>query len=234
MKTRRVRAGQVFVFVPVLLDRTHPSPALTPGDVVRVVKLRGCPPPGTMGHCHVERMDGSFGGLVCVNSLVPRVEGEKSLVRWQEVYGMKKISIREVGGLGRGITRKRDCYLSLVSQPVEAGPVYWDDGSRDDWWLVEVTTGKATPAPVWRGNPWQGKSVLLEATPGTAVCSGGTFCGKPATVHFFVCLVDAIRLAGGKGENPPLAPDTPAGVVADWLEENEGEEVGGKFRRLFC
>lgn len=66
----KVKAGRRYVYEPCLLDTLDARTALRAGDVVTVVKLHGCPPPNTMGHCHVER-DGAFVGLVCCNSLRP-------------------------------------------------------------------------------------------------------------------------------------------------------------------
>ena len=42
---------------------------LQEGDQVRVVNLPGCPRANTMGHAHVQRLDGSFAGLVLTASL---------------------------------------------------------------------------------------------------------------------------------------------------------------------
>jgi len=72
MKTKRVRAGNVYVYEPVLIDRCHAPYDITAGDVVRVVNLPGSPRANTMGHCHVEHLDGRFAGLVCTNSLRAR------------------------------------------------------------------------------------------------------------------------------------------------------------------
>ena len=67
---RRVRVGTEYRYQPVGWDIVDPPVGrLRPGEIVRVVKLPGCPPPGTMGHCHVAREDGTFAGLVHVNSL---------------------------------------------------------------------------------------------------------------------------------------------------------------------
>jgi hypothetical protein len=66
----KVRAGRKYIYDPVLLDLVDGRTALKKGDVVTVVKLHGCPPPNTMGHCHVDK-DGEFAGLVCCNSLRP-------------------------------------------------------------------------------------------------------------------------------------------------------------------
>ena len=67
--TKRVKVGKVYTYTPVLIDRCNPPYNVKPGDKVRVVNLRGCPPANTMGHCHVAHLDGTFAGLVCTNSL---------------------------------------------------------------------------------------------------------------------------------------------------------------------
>lgn len=64
-----VRKGMKFVFRPVGCDLWDPKTKLLPGTPVRVCHPTGCPKPGTMGHCHIETMDGEFAGLVLVNSL---------------------------------------------------------------------------------------------------------------------------------------------------------------------
>jgi hypothetical protein len=65
----RVRVNSIYVYRPVGLDRWDSRTNLQPGEKVRVVNLRGCPRANTMGHCHVNRLDGSFAGLVLCNSL---------------------------------------------------------------------------------------------------------------------------------------------------------------------
>jgi hypothetical protein len=67
----RVRVNNLYVFNPVLIDSIDKPYNIARGDVVRVVNLHGCPPANTMGHCHVQHLDGSFAGLVHVNSLTP-------------------------------------------------------------------------------------------------------------------------------------------------------------------
>ena len=70
----RVRTGSRYVFRPVGIDVYDPPYDVQPGETVIVVKLRGCPPPNTMGHCYVNvRRSGEwrFGGLVLCNSLQP-------------------------------------------------------------------------------------------------------------------------------------------------------------------
>jgi hypothetical protein len=65
----KVRKGSVYVYRPVLLDQFDARTTLKPGDQVRVCHPMGCPPPNSMGHAHVETLDGEFVGLVCTNSL---------------------------------------------------------------------------------------------------------------------------------------------------------------------
>lgn len=82
MANKRVRAGQQFYYVPVFIDRVSPPYDVHVGDFVEVVNLPGCPKANTMGHCHVNVVmrangvatPGTFGGLVCTNSLVTREE----------------------------------------------------------------------------------------------------------------------------------------------------------------
>lgn len=64
----KVRAGKEYEYQPVIWDKLDPKTALKPGDKVKVINLRGCPPANTMGHCHVEH-NGQFVGLVHCNSL---------------------------------------------------------------------------------------------------------------------------------------------------------------------
>lgn len=65
----KVHAGRQYVYDPVLLDRFDGRTNLHKGDVVKVVNLPGCPRANTMGHCHVQYLNGTFAGLVCCNSL---------------------------------------------------------------------------------------------------------------------------------------------------------------------
>lgn len=67
----RVKAGAFYRFTPNLLDQIHQCADLRPDAVVQVVRLRGCPPPNTMGQCHVNGPDGRFAGMVSCNSLTP-------------------------------------------------------------------------------------------------------------------------------------------------------------------
>ena len=66
MTPRRVRVGQVFLFNARGWDRLDRRSNTPPdGTLVRVVRPRGCPAPGAMGHCHVEW--GPSGGFALVS-----------------------------------------------------------------------------------------------------------------------------------------------------------------------
>ena len=66
----KVRAGSTYVYHPVGMDIYAPAHTgvLVDGQLVKVVALHGCPPPNTMGCCHVE-LDGKFAGMVLTASL---------------------------------------------------------------------------------------------------------------------------------------------------------------------
>lgn len=66
----KVNTGKTYMFDPIGWDLFDPKTTLKKGDLVTVVKLDNCPPPNTMGHCHVN-FNGQFAGLVHCNSLKP-------------------------------------------------------------------------------------------------------------------------------------------------------------------
>lgn len=71
-KINRVITGRLYRYDPVPIDQFDPRVTyVQEDDIVRVVKMPGCPPPNTMGHAHVATPDGKFLGLVHVNSLRP-------------------------------------------------------------------------------------------------------------------------------------------------------------------
>ncbi len=74
---KRPRVGSKYIFDPSFLDRIDGRSDAQPGDAVRVCRPCGCPPPGTMGHCHIETLDGRFLGLVCVSSLTRYVKAPR-------------------------------------------------------------------------------------------------------------------------------------------------------------
>lgn len=70
VKDHRVRVGSLYTFQPVMIDITDGDHIQAkPGQTVRVINLRGCPPANTAGHCYIESETGRFLGMVHVNSL---------------------------------------------------------------------------------------------------------------------------------------------------------------------
>jgi hypothetical protein len=69
MATNRVRVNSHYIYSPNFLDLIDGRTKLQDGEEVVVVNLRGAPTAGTLGHCYVNRLDGSFAGLVHCNSL---------------------------------------------------------------------------------------------------------------------------------------------------------------------
>ena len=67
-----VKANAVYIYSPNLLDQIDGRTDLQEGEQVRVVNLPGCPKANTMHHAHVQRLDGTFAGLVHTNSLHTR------------------------------------------------------------------------------------------------------------------------------------------------------------------
>lgn len=75
---RKVRKGQQLIYDPVAIDRFDPQVQIAPGTLVRVCRPYGCPPPNTMGHCHIEDQGSrEFLGLVCTNSLCTKEEWDE-------------------------------------------------------------------------------------------------------------------------------------------------------------
>lgn len=82
MATRKVRVGEIYFYVPVLIDRMQPPYGVTEGDEVVVINKAGCPRANVMGHCYVSPVGEKSFGLVCTNSLVTRAE-------YREILKMK-------------------------------------------------------------------------------------------------------------------------------------------------
>jgi hypothetical protein len=72
--TNKVRVGQTYIYSPNMLDKIDARTNLQDGETVRVIQPFGCPRNGTMGHTFVQRMDGTWGGLVHCNSLHTKAE----------------------------------------------------------------------------------------------------------------------------------------------------------------
>jgi len=96
-----VRTGQVLYFVANMMDFIDPKTDLKTGDAVKVVSKHGCPPPNTAGHCHVERMDGSFAGLVSTNSLHTEEDMKASGTPYVKAKRPKPATLKQLAALMR-------------------------------------------------------------------------------------------------------------------------------------
>ena len=66
----KVRTNSLYRYTPQGYDRIWTHSTAQHGQVVRVVKYYGCPPPNTMGHCHIaDRNTRKPLGLVDTRSL---------------------------------------------------------------------------------------------------------------------------------------------------------------------
>lgn len=66
---KRVKTGKLYIYEPVGMDLWDSRALVEPGTKVMVIHAYGCPPPNTMGHCHIATLDDKFAGLVLTNSL---------------------------------------------------------------------------------------------------------------------------------------------------------------------
>ena len=84
-------------------------------------------------------------------------------------------------------TRKHKVIVTVVPQgeTVTATAPYWDGGSRTDTWLLH--RGGQTFRVTFRGEPWPARPASHEVTitDMVAMVEGGTFRGKPSTLHLF-------------------------------------------------
>lgn len=97
-----VRAGQILYYAPNLMDFVDGRTDLKTGEAVKVVSKHGCPPPNTMGHCHVERLDGSFAGLVHTNSLHTEEDMKASGTPYVKAKRPKPATLKELAAIMRG------------------------------------------------------------------------------------------------------------------------------------
>ena len=65
----KVKENAVYIYSPNLLDQIDGRTDLKDGEEVKVINLPGAPKCNTMHHAHLQRLDGTFAGLVHTNSL---------------------------------------------------------------------------------------------------------------------------------------------------------------------
>ena len=86
------------------------------------------------------------------------------------------------------VSKKRKAILGRPTTEVRLSGTYWDGGSRSDYFLVDLSTMRATAlghvSPPQFGGPKEDPVQHLQ--PGFAIVEAGVFCGKPSTpVVFF-------------------------------------------------
>lgn len=89
------------------------------------------------------------------------------------------------------VSKKRKARIAAPKDVITLGGMYWDGGSRTDYFVVTMRDGaplRATQlqhtAPPQFGGPQTEPTFLI--SPGQVLVAAGTFCGKPATpvLHF--------------------------------------------------
>lgn len=85
-----------------------------------------------------------------------------------------------------------------VTIPMDAG--LWSGGTRRLFELVDLQTGQATPVSWHNTAPWNPdrRECRITLQPGQAIVESGSFCGKPAGLHFYLHPVNAAALLPAK------------------------------------
>jgi hypothetical protein len=100
--------------------------------------------------------------------------------------------------------KKRSAFISVFSEHGVNVNTFWDGGSRDEYAIVELATGKRHALPT-RTHPFfdiasrgvsgetealsvdaRGNITLKLLPDGFALVQGGIFCGKTATAHIYL------------------------------------------------
>lgn len=94
--------------------------------------------------------------------------------------------------------RKRDVSVYVTTGVSMSS--YWDGGSRDEWYRVDLASRRITPVNAWQGNYDRSQNGPTKSETGNGIIyvCGGTFWGKPATLQINVHPADLATL----GVNP--------------------------------
>jgi hypothetical protein len=125
------------------------------------------------------------------------------------------------------LTKKHTAIVWCATETTAHG-TYWDGGSRQDYFRVNLTTGKASAVTGLATAPPpfcpDGHRVKLSIEPGTALCVGGHFCGKIAHLQVYLHPLDVCRALS----IDDVAPDMPLPIMADYLMDRgrtEDEQI---------
>ncbi len=139
----------------------------------------------------------------------------------------KRVATKALPKALKSITKKREAMLIAVvdDYALACYDTMWGGGTKSDYadWNVKGEWGNAHTL-----RPQEGQE--LPMTPGYARIVSGSFCGKPSTLEVYVRESDVALFCGAAC---PLQ-SAPAGVVADWLEDNGDSKGAARVRELFC
>jgi hypothetical protein len=111
--------------------------------------------------------------------------------------------------------KKRQATLAAFREGGQRINSYWDGGTRDEYAIVELSTGRRKPLPTsthpyfdiagrglangespdgYVSSDHVGNVTLLALPQGFALVAAGTFCGKPATAKVYLNSADMPRL----------------------------------------
>jgi hypothetical protein len=114
-------------------------------------------------------------------------------------------------------SRKKTVRAKVRDGAIETHGTWWDGGSKAEYWLLELATGRIerVSCPT---NPFKGEySTTIQPKAGWCVMSGGTFCGKPSQPCLTVWTWGDEQL--GQLQLSYLAGDCPWSIVNDKMQE---------------
>lgn len=86
------------------------------------------------------------------------------------------------------VSKKRKAILARPTTEVRLTGTYWSEGSRSEYFMVNIKTKEIVPmacvAPPQYGGPKEDPVAHLQ--PGFAIIEAGIFCGKPATPTIYL------------------------------------------------
>lgn len=150
-----------------------------------------------------------------------------------------KISCRDLPPCVKQLTRKRECWVEVRGGPVQTHGTWWDGGSRNEYYAVDLATGFVRRPPV-PTNPFAGVyEAQVEPVDAEVVVQGGTFCGKDATIKVYVPPHLAADFAGVpvrqflKAAGVEFQTDTPLGIILDYLDDHGGDQLAARVRSFY-
>lgn len=140
-----------------------------------------------------------------------------------EVFTVTKVELKSAPDIRRVVLsafpsyRKHNAYISVFGEHGKTINSYWDGGSRDEYAVVELSTGKRHALPT-QSHPYfnivrngaantedanvsvdhVGNVTLKHLPEGFVLVQAGTSCGKPATAHLYVPPENMAKLLGSE------------------------------------